>query len=602
MRMGRRGLGLVASVAVAVAAGGLAAAWPRLFPGPLAEGLAAYGRGEWAAAAAVARDRLKAAPGDPEALRLRARAAARLGQDAVAEATYPRLDRGAMAAEDWALLGVAMLRRRQPALAEVALERALASDPRQPEALDALIGFRIREGKPAEAEAFAARLEGIPGWEARGGLSLGGLRLDSSDPAGAAEALARALRRDPKLGPDARKALARALLASGRPAGAREALEGVLARGADAEASWLLSRAALQEGSAAGAGAALRDAGDFGAGRLLAPEPAPYLGAESCAECHGAIHRAQQSSRHARTRPSAEELREVPLPEGPLADPDDPAVVHTLRRGDGGRLVQETTVEGRTMGAAVAYAFGSGRHARTFVGRGEKGWMGELRLSHYRVPPEWDRTPGQPARPEDASGYLGISLDADGVRRCLDCHSTNFRAARDRTGPEAGDRGIGCERCHGPGGHHARAVALDFSDLAIARPKRATAAEVVGLCGQCHSRPASVPAEAPSAVRFQATALVESRCFTASDGAFGCTSCHDPHRDAETSASWYEARCLECHGGGEGGDAASRGSPCPVNARADCLGCHMPPVSGAMPHSTFTDHHIRVRRPAGKGG
>jgi hypothetical protein len=36
--------------------------------------------------------------------------------------------------------------------------------------------------------------------------------------------------------------------------------------------------------------------------------------------------------------------------------------------------------------------------------------------------------------------------------------------------------------------------------------------------------------------------------------------------------------------------------PCPVNPVTDCLDCHMPKNPSAVPHTIFTDHHIRVHR------
>jgi hypothetical protein len=41
---------------------------------------------------------------------------------------------------------------------------------------------------------------------------------------------------------------------------------------------------------------------------------------------------------------------------------------------------------------------------------------------------------------------------------------------------------------------------------------------------------------------------------------------------------------------------------CPVNPATDCLKCHMPKVDGAAPHSSFTDHQIRVHRTPASGG
>jgi mono/diheme cytochrome c family protein len=208
---------------------------------------------------------------------------------------------------------------------------------------------------------------------------------------------------------------------------------------------------------------------------------------------------------------------------------------------------------------------------------------------------------------KEARDYLGNPLGPDELRRCLGCHATDPHAARDGIGPVAADRGIGCERCHGPGSHHLTAVAWKLSDLAIGRPGRVTPAESTKLCAQCHSPRgrSPVPPGDPAEIRFQALTMPRSRCFTESRGAFGCVTCHNPHRDADTDPSYYETRCLACHGpAGSSARAAGRVSlpeevrrvACPVEPVANCLACHMPQVKAAVPHTVFTDHHIRVHR------
>lgn len=211
-----------------------------------------------------------------------------------------------------------------------------------------------------------------------------------------------------------------------------------------------------------------------------------------------------------------------------------------------------------------------------------------------------------PAVPRDPSGYLGRSITDESVRRCVHCHSTNFQAIQHPAGrPEAGDRGIGCERCHGPGGHHLRAVEAKFPDLAVARPRIADAASVVALCAECHKSTESVAPDAPRSIRFQAPALMLSRCYTES-GTLSCVTCHNPHRDASQNSSDYEGICLQCHPIAKErdgrphseGTAARVWSACAAGAERDCLSCHMPRVKDAIPRTTFTDHYIRVRREA----
>ena len=250
---------------------------------------------------------------------------------------------------------------------------------------------------------------------------------------------------------------------------------------------------------------------------------------------------------------------------------------------------------------------------------------------------------------------MGQHLAADAVAICVDCHVTSIRAARDRSVPEAADRGIGCERCHGPGGNHVAAVAADFDDLAIARPGLASAGQITRLCAACHnSDDPSITDNDPLTIRFQTLTLPRSRCYTESDGKLSCLTCHDPHRDAETTAAHYEAKCLSCHTAVPGtvpvgagkiasdrgaigdngktsrdtlpaisdrgaigdngktlrhtlletsdrgaiGDNSSLRTTCPVNPRNKCLSCHMPAMPSPIHHAAFTDHHIRVHRPA----
>ena len=578
-------------------------------PDPLRQGELAYRRGEWRGAEEAARAALKGKAGEPAALRLLARSVARRGRDESAEAIYRRLGTGPMEAEDYFLLGSGLLRRGQigPALASLGAARDVRPD--HAETLDTLSRYWAETGAMSEAVEAAERLISQPGWEVRAGVRLGRLRSDLLDPAGAAAALAAALDRDPKLeGADldptsTRKLLARCELRAGRPAQARRWIADPAGRGHDPESSWLLARAWLQEGKAEEADSALRDAGGFGASDPMIREPAPYVGAASCASCHPAEYRSQQNSRHSRTLMRASDLRSLPWPDREIPDAHDPRVSHRFVR-EGGRVEAVTTVAGEAFRAVVEYALGANHQGRSFLGREGGGQVRELRISQYPGGSEWGRTMEHPAIPPDDPGFLGRPITDEAARKCLNCHATDFRAAREPDGrPEGRDRGIGCERCHGPGGHHRRAVEAHFPEPAIARPKRASAAQVVALCGDCHRAPAkTTPADA-GFVRYQASSLVLSRCYTESGGALSCVSCHNPHKDAESSPASYVARCLECHAAP--GPAtpslpttSGRTRPsCPVDPRGDCLSCHMPRIRDAVPRTVFTDHWIRARRP-----
>jgi hypothetical protein len=101
--------------------------------------------------------------------------------------------------------------------------------------------------------------------------------------------------------------------------------------------------------------------------------------------------------------------------------------------------------------------------------------------------------------------------------------------------------------------------------------------------------------EDPKYVRSTGVTMTVSRCYTESNGGMSCLTCHDPHREAEHAAAFYEAKCLSCHSR-QAAAPVGRRAICPVNPAKDCLGCHMPKVPVPALHTTLTDHYIRIHR------
>ncbi len=577
----------------------------------LKQGVAAYQAGDWQTAKAAARSRINTAPNDFEAWQLLTRSLARMGNDDSAQTLYEqRIKTERMEGEDFYLLGAGLSKQGQTAAAIAVMSKGLKVDPKQPDLLQDLSRLFAQQDDIVRATNLAERLSEVPGWETRGDVLVGILEAEQSNSATAAGRLERALNRDPSLAgalaspPRVRKVLARSLLRTGKPAEARAALKPVLAEGPDPEASWLDGRALLQQGNVADATATLEASHGFADESSFAHEPAPYVGAAKCGECHQTIHKSQQNSLHARTFFTTTGLDAVQLPDQPIKDRYTPAVTHTLTR-EQGRIHAETRVDDQTFRAIVDYGIGSGDRGLTLVGHDSSDRARELRLSKYSDGSGWDVTIGQRPHPKNHEEYLGVSLTADELHGCVHCHTTDGRAARERIGPTVADRGIGCERCHGPGANHVKAVETQFADLAIARPQLFSAERQVKICAQCHS-PKGNPILNPddkTTIRFQSLHFVKSRCFTESNGSLSCLTCHNPHRDAESSPAYYESKCLSCHAPVSGPTAklGKTGSAdghvvCPVNPKTDCLNCHMPVEKKAIPQAHFSDHHIRIHR------
>jgi hypothetical protein len=316
-------------------------------------------------------------------------------------------------------------------------------------------------------------------------------------------------------------------------------------------------------------------------------------------------------------------LLDLPFPEEPLPDPDDPKVTHDFKR-ENDRIKVETHSGEKVYRLIVEYAFGTKDQYVTMIGRDDEKTYRALRLSSYHTPDgvRWGRTAGDVPDSNSSENARGEPIKVrDGVVRCLYCHVTFYRNFRDpppeHISPEAADRGIGCERCHGPGGNHVKAMNLNLADNAIVNPKLGGAEAIGKVCADCHivGSPAEIKRapDDPQYVRSPGITLTFSRCYTESDGALSCLTCHDAHRDDQGQAPYFEAKCLSCHSAQAGAEtkagaepsgasraAGKKASVCPVNSSAKCLECHMPKVPMPTLHRELTDHYIRVRQPAKK--
>jgi hypothetical protein len=323
------------------------------------------------------------------------------------------------------------------------------------------------------------------------------------------------------------------------------------------------------------------------------------VGAAICAECHRDIEARQAATSHARTLRRASPAEFVGASAVRVRDPQTGREYGF--RTEGASVEQVRYRDGREEGnAPVEFLLGSGHHGISPMCRSAEGWR-YLALTYY-AHQGWDLSPmhGLDSASLTGKNADGWPVSSSELQKCWTCHSTHLEFDGNEVNPERSELGIRCESCHGPGRAHVEAARHRSKDLCIQNPAHWPTESFMALCQQCHNETATVegtlmgistdPAD-PGTVKYHVYGLEQSRCFRESSGKLRCTSCHDPHRNAETQPAYYETRCRGCHGGG-----ASMARACKAGQKSDCLPCHMPKVQ-VEKFTYFSDHWIRARSP-----
>ncbi len=311
---------------------------------------------------------------------------------------------------------------------------------------------------------------------------------------------------------------------------------------------------------------------------------AVFVGSQACRPCHAEIADAYRKTPMARSSGRAE----------PLPPADFTAAGHRYRV-DGHQL----SFDGGT--STIDYFIGSNTAGRTWL-RILDGYLFELPITWYAQKGTWDASPGYEKEP-----YVRLNRAVE--PSCLLCHTSQVRpvlGTQNRYGdPPFLENGVSCERCHGPGSEHVR----DPAKVRMVHPAKLDPERKEAICSQCHlTGEARIERPGKRFVEFQAgerladyatylvwkggrrdlkvTSHVEklaaSACRTPAGRALSCTSCHDPHTNADKS----QATCLSCHG------EAHR-------QEERCVSCHMPKAKSAdASHGVLTNHSIpRVPSP-----
>lgn len=359
------------------------------------------------------------------------------------------------------------------------------------------------------------------------------------------------------------------------------------------------------------------------------PAEVGFVGSQACAECHADLFESY------RQHPMYNSTKSIAKDRNPPPSTSSP-VLGTLRsliaKSEAGTMTHSELMHDKTgkqiyeFPVSMKYVVGSGRKAKSYVHQRED-LLCTSPLNFFTADNSWDLNPGfikdDPRR-----------FDRRAQVDCLVCHVGRLdikTRGEDRFAAEPFlETAIGCERCHGPGEEHI-AWHSDKSEGAdpIVNPVNLEQAERDSVCYQCHFsvenrvlrpgrqatdfRPGmsashvwsffESPKEtvdssgrAAKVATAQVQQMLESRCYTASEGAMSCISCHDPHRvPLETEReSFYRDRCFKCHNNN------SCAAPREVRATKNdsCIQCHMPKRQmKRTTHASQSDHRI-LRTPA----
>jgi hypothetical protein len=338
-------------------------------------------------------------------------------------------------------------------------------------------------------------------------------------------------------------------------------------------------------------------------GQNATPENrAPYVGSHVCGGCHAQIFERQEASNHAQSLRAPAEVSDLSKTLPFQVEDKSSRALLTLRLSASNQMELEAARGADHASLKLRWAFGSARRGITPVGVRDDGTIVESRLSWYPLDGGYSLTPGATRfDPQTVMESLGRTMTLNDVQKCFSCHTTDYTPGP--SGPVLTEMGIHCERCHGPGLDHVRAMSggsppARWQDRKIVNPGRLETFAQLELCGTCHGKPpldgdlAALEEleRTPQTARYPSRRLVLSRCYNESTGGLRCTRCHDPHVNVSQQRASRDQACLDCHGG----RAESKARKCPAG-QSDCVSCHMP-RQRVMIHSEFIDHWIRVAR------
>ncbi len=154
---------------------------------------------------------------------------------------------------------------------------------------------------------------------------------------------------------------------------------------------------------------------------------------------------------------------------------------------------------------------------------------------------------------QNAQKWASVPVSFVSTSVCVDCHKSKFTLWQ-----SGNHKVVSCENCHGPAAAHLKTGAPE-----VLNPSR-------DLCGTCHARLVSRPADFPQ---------VDMKTM---GGDAECITCHDPHEPRAGMPPQLphtmegRANCQTCHNplAHEPFEAPPPQAPHSMEGRSDCLSCH----------------------------
>lgn len=245
----------------------------------------------------------------------------------------------------------------------------------------------------------------------------------------------------------------------------------------------------------------------------------------------------------------------------------------------------------------VNYIIGSGQHTNSHI-QSINGYLNQMPMTFYTQKKTWDLPPGF------ENGHNSRFMRKIGLE-CMSCHNSypDFVLGSENK-YNAVEKGIGCERCHGPGSIHvaergtgSKIDTSKYIDYSIVNPAKLSIDAQFDICQRCHLQGNTILKEGKSFYDFKpgmklndymtvflpkyknaddefimashADRLKQSQCFIKSmeaststgsvtgsnklkpyKDAMTCITCHNPHVSVrETNKEVFNDACRKCHEG-----------------------------------------------------